>query len=160
MLCQVLVITRANSCWPATCAPPRRSRIARSSATPRRLLVVSATTKTPAAIPIWFGTETGETALRRVARLADGWLTIGDFLPHMPRFRQYLREAGRDTQGFPIRASLAAGAGGPAEWIEIARRYQAAGVTHLTISGPPGLASTETTRRVAEVRAVLADALD
>ena len=113
-----------------------------------------------APIPIWFGTETGETALRRVARLADGWLTIGDFLPHMPRLQQYLREAGRDTLGFPIRASLAAGAGGPAEWIENARRYQAAGVTHLTISGPPGLSSTETTRRVAEVRAVLADALD
>jgi alkanesulfonate monooxygenase SsuD/methylene tetrahydromethanopterin reductase-like flavin-dependent oxidoreductase (luciferase family) len=33
------------------------------------------------AIPLWFGTETGERALRRVARLADGWMSLGDPAP-------------------------------------------------------------------------------
>src|ERR1700677_164510 len=90
-------------------------------------------------IPIWFGTGTDEPVLRRVARLADGWMTIGDFLPHVPRFQQYLREAGRDPAGFPIRGSLVAGDGGPAAWTETARAYQAAGVTHITIGAPPAL---------------------
>ena len=90
-----------------------------------------------APIPIWFGTGTDEPVLRRVARLADGWMTIGDFLPHVPRFQQYLRDAGRDPAGFPIRGSLVAGDGGPAAWIETAREYQAAGVTHITIGAPP-----------------------
>ena len=56
-----------------------------------------------ATISIWFGTGTDEAVLRRVARLADGWMTIGDFLPHVPRFQAYLRDAGRDPTGFPIR---------------------------------------------------------
>src|ERR1051326_1052325 len=73
-----------------------------------------------ARIPIWFGTGTDEKVLRRVARLADGWMTIGDFLPHVPRFRQYLRDAGRDPAGFPIRGSIVAGDGGPEAWIKTA----------------------------------------
>jgi probable F420-dependent oxidoreductase len=53
-----------------------------------------------APIPIWFGTGTDEHVLRRVARLADGWMTIGDFLPHVARFQQHLRDAGRDPAEF------------------------------------------------------------
>ena len=74
----------------------------------------------PAAVPIWFGTGTDEVVLRRVARLADGWMTIGDFLPHISRFQQYLREAGRDPAGFimtsiiGIAGSFAATYGGQA----------------------------------------------
>ena len=110
-------------------------------------------------IPIWFGTGTDEAVLRRVARLADGWMTIGDFLPHVPRFQQYLREAGRDPAGFPIRGSLVAGDGGPAAWAETGRKYQAAGVTHITIGVPPALGSAEALERLATARAALADAL-
>jgi probable F420-dependent oxidoreductase len=110
-------------------------------------------------IPIWFGTGTDERVLRRVARLADGWMTIGDFLPHVPRFQQYLREAGRDPAGFPIRGSLIAGEGGPTAWIDTARKYQAAGVTHLNIGAPPGLPPAQTIERLAEARAAIAKAL-
>ncbi|HEX3995225.1 MAG TPA: TIGR03619 family F420-dependent LLM class oxidoreductase [Acetobacteraceae bacterium] len=113
----------------------------------------------PAAIPIWFGTGTDEPVLRRVARLADGWMTIGDFLPHVPRFQQYLRDSGREPAGFPIRASLVAGDGGPAAWIETGRKYQAAGVTHITIGAPPALTSTQALERLAAARAALAQAL-
>jgi probable F420-dependent oxidoreductase len=112
-----------------------------------------------APIPIWLGTGTDEPVLRRVARLADGWLTIGDFLPHIPRFQQYLRDAGRDPANFPIRGSLLAGDGGPASWIETARAYQAAGVTHITIGAPPTLTTSQTLERVAEARTVLVQAL-
>ena len=112
-----------------------------------------------APIPIWFGTGTGEAVLRRVARLADGWMTIGDFLPHVPAFQQYLREAGRDPAGFPIRGSLVAGDGGPAAWIETGRKYQAAGVTHITIGAPPTLSPAQALERVSEARATLARSL-
>ena len=96
--------------------------------------------RTAGTIPIWFGTETSETVLRRVARVADGWMSIGDFLPHILRLHQYLREAGRDPAGFPIRGTLMAGDGGPATWKETAARYEAAGVTHINIASPRGLA--------------------
>lgn len=112
-----------------------------------------------APIPIWFGTGTDETVLRRVARVADGWMTIGDFLPHVPRFQQYLRNSGRDPTGFPIRGSLVAGDGGPDAWIAAARRYQQAGVTHITIGAPPAFTSSQSLERVAEARGVLAEAL-
>ncbi len=113
----------------------------------------------PAAVPIWFGTGTDQVVLRRVARLADGWMTIGDFLPHISRFQQYLREAGRDPAGFPIRGSLVAGDGGPAAWIETGRKYQAAGITHITIGTPPALHPTQTLERLASARAALAQEL-
>jgi probable F420-dependent oxidoreductase len=108
-----------------------------------------------APIPIWFGTGTGETVLRRVARLADGWMTIGDFLPHVPRFQRYLRDAGRDPAGFLIRGSLVAGEGGPEAWRKIARDYQTSGVTHLTIGAPPTLTPRQALDRIAEARASL-----
>jgi len=112
-----------------------------------------------APIPIWFGTGTDERVLRRVARLADGWMTIGDFLPHVPRFQRYLRDAGRDPSGFPIRGSLVAGDGGRDSWIETAGKYQAAGVTHITIGAPPTLTPMQTIERVTEARAALVAAL-
>jgi probable F420-dependent oxidoreductase len=113
-----------------------------------------------AQIPIWFGTGTDERVLHRVARLADGWMTIGDFLPHVPRFQQYLRDAGRDPAGFPIRGSLVAGDGGADAWVKTARAYQAAGVTHITIGAPPAFTPAQTLERVAAARTAIAQALD
>ena len=114
---------------------------------------------TAAPIPIWFGTGTDERVLRRVARLADGWMTIGDFLPHVPRFQQYLRDAGRDPAGFPIRGSLVAGDGGADVWTRTARAYQDAGVTHLSIGAPPALTGARALERTIEARAAIANAL-
>jgi probable F420-dependent oxidoreductase len=108
-----------------------------------------------APIPIWFGTGTDEHVLRRVARLADGWMTIGDFLPHVARFQQHLRDAGRDPAEFPIRGSLVAGDGGPEAWRKTARDYQAAGVTHITIGAPPTLTPEQALDRVIEARAAI-----
>ena len=51
----------------------------------------------PAApIPIWIGCQVQEKLLRRVARLADGWMPIVDPVPHLEELRGYVAEAGRD----------------------------------------------------------------
>jgi probable F420-dependent oxidoreductase len=110
-------------------------------------------------IPIWFGKEGSEPALRRAAHLADGWMSLGDPTPDLPRLRQYMREAGRDPGQLMVRGPLLAGDGGPAAWIAAGRKLQAAGVTHLNITAPPGLAPPQGLTRVSEARAVLVDAL-
>lgn len=112
-----------------------------------------------APIPIWFGTETSEPVLRRVARLGDGWMSIGPFLPHIARLRGYLRDAGRDPAGFPIRGSLIVGDEGPDAWMATALRYKEAGVTHITLTAPPGLSIADSLKRVSEARRLLADVL-
>jgi hypothetical protein len=40
------------------------------------------------------------------------------------------------------------------------RRYQAAGVTHITIGAPPVLTQTQSLERITEARAALVAALD
>ncbi len=81
-------------------------------------------------IPIWMGTESGEVALRRVARLCDGWMSLGDPLPDIPRLQQYMREAGRDPSQLKVRGPLVVGDDIRA-MAERARKMAAAGVTHI-----------------------------
>ncbi len=80
-------------------------------------------------IPVWMG-GTADPALRRIARIADGW-----FAQHPPsdngretfaRFRGYLRSAGRDPDAFPIEGRLSVGRikGGPDEWVSTARAFR------------------------------------
>jgi probable F420-dependent oxidoreductase len=110
-------------------------------------------------IPLWFGSESGEAALRRVANLANGWMSLGDPTPDLPRLRQYMQEAGRDPQALMVRAPLPAGEGGAAAWVAAGKRQQEAGVTHLNITAPLGFTAPQALARVAEARRVLADAL-
>jgi probable F420-dependent oxidoreductase len=110
-------------------------------------------------IPIWFGTESGDTALRRVARLADGWMSLGDPTPDLPRLRRFMEEAGRDPDRLMVRGPLVAGDGGKAAWIEAGRRLQAAGVTHINIVAPPDAAPADALPRLIEARQALAAAL-
>jgi probable F420-dependent oxidoreductase len=110
-------------------------------------------------IPVWFGTETGERALRRVPRYADGWISLGDATADLPRLFQYLHEAGRDPTTFLIRMPLQAGDGGPSAWVETARRYQAAGVTHISVVPPLGMDAGQGLGRAVEALKVLRDAM-
>jgi probable F420-dependent oxidoreductase len=110
-------------------------------------------------IPLWFGTESGERALRRVARLADGWMSLGDPTPDLPRLQQYMREAGRDPTELMVRGPLPAGDGGEAAWVATGKKLQSAGVTHINITPPLDLSLDDGLRRVVTARAVLADAL-
>jgi probable F420-dependent oxidoreductase len=110
-------------------------------------------------IPLWFGTESGETALRRVARLADGWMSLGDPTPDLPRLRQYMQEVGRDPATLMVRGPLMAGDGGETAWIAAGQKLRAGGVTHINITAPLDFAPAQALARVAEARRVLADAL-
>jgi probable F420-dependent oxidoreductase len=110
-------------------------------------------------IPIWFGTSFDEKVMRRVSRLADGWMPLGDPSEQLPRMRKLLEEAGRAPDSLMVRANVAAGEGGAAAWVEAGKRLQAAGVTHINIGAPPDLAPAAALQRVIEARAALAGAL-
>ncbi|HEY0181972.1 MAG TPA: TIGR03619 family F420-dependent LLM class oxidoreductase [Rhodopila sp.] len=110
-------------------------------------------------IPIWFGSESGEPALRRVARLADGWMSLGDPTKDLPTVQRFMREAGRDPAELRVRGPLVADDSGEAAWVAAARKLQAAGVTMINIGAPAGVEPSEALARVIRARRVLADAL-
>ena len=107
-------------------------------------------------IPIWFGSESGDKALRRIARLADGWMSLGDPTPDLPRLRQFMHEAGRDPQKLMVRGPLVVGEGGTAAWIGAGKKLQAAGVTHINLVAPPDMAPLQALPRIIEARHALA----
>jgi alkanesulfonate monooxygenase SsuD/methylene tetrahydromethanopterin reductase-like flavin-dependent oxidoreductase (luciferase family) len=61
----------------------------------------------PGGLPIWLGSWGSDAGLRRVARLADGWLASGynttpeAFADALQRLREHLRQAGTDPGRFP-----------------------------------------------------------
>lgn len=115
----------------------------------------------PAApIPIWFGTSVDNKVMRRVARLADGWMPQGDIALNLPRMEQYMREAGRDPSQLMVRGGIVAGSEGPAAWLAAANKLAEAGVTHLNLSSPPDLSPAASLQRLIEAKSVLAAALN
>jgi probable F420-dependent oxidoreductase len=86
-------------------------------------------------IPIWMGAD-AEVAVKRVARLADGWFS------HLPptdegratldRFRGYVRDAGRDPAGVGVEGRVAA-TGSPDDWARQAEAFREMGMTHLEL---------------------------
>jgi probable F420-dependent oxidoreductase len=89
-------------------------------------------------IPIWMG-GTAEDALKRIARIADGW--FAQFQPNesgiaaFERFRGYLRGAGRDPERFPIEGRVSvARLAGPDEWVRTAAGFNELRCTHLQIN--------------------------
>ena len=107
-------------------------------------------------IPLWMGTESGEVALRRVARLADGWMPLGDPVPDLPRLQQYLREAGRDPSQLKVRAALVAGDDMKGA-IERGRKLVTAGVTHINVIAPPDADQQAALRTIVATRKALAE---
>jgi len=110
-------------------------------------------------IPIWFGSTLEERPMRRAARLADGWMPMADPAEPLPRFRQYMSEAGRGGEPVSIMGRVAAGEGGPDAWVAEAKRLQGAGATHVTIGAPPDLQGEEAAQRLIQARNALASAL-
>jgi alkanesulfonate monooxygenase SsuD/methylene tetrahydromethanopterin reductase-like flavin-dependent oxidoreductase (luciferase family) len=102
-------------------------------------------------------------ALRRIARIADGW--FAQPLPNdagratFERFRGYLRDAGRDPAGYPIegRLSVARIAGGPDEWVRTAEAFRDIGCTHLEVN-TMGAGYTELAAHVATLERFRRDA--
>jgi alkanesulfonate monooxygenase SsuD/methylene tetrahydromethanopterin reductase-like flavin-dependent oxidoreductase (luciferase family) len=104
------------------------------------------------------GTESGETALRRVARLSDGWMSLGDPVPDIPRLQQYMREAGRDPSQLKVRGPLVVG-DDTRGMIERARAMAEGGVTHINLVAPPDREPRAALPTIVAARRVLRDAL-
>ena len=88
-------------------------------------------------IPIWTGGR-ADALLRRTARLADGWFPLGrpddEMKEIIERLRGYLREAHRDPARFGIEAQVYAKNGKVDEWIQLTKRWQELGATHISIN--------------------------
>ena len=90
-------------------------------------------------IPIWMGSGHQNVSLKRIARLADGWVPLGQateqLTPSLARLRRYLSEAGRDPASFGLRLQLRADTDGDRD--ALLRRLdtlRSHGATHLTIN--------------------------
>jgi probable F420-dependent oxidoreductase len=86
-------------------------------------------------IPLWMGADE-EVAVKRVARLADGWFS--HLAPNdegraaLERFRGYVREAGRDPARIGVEGRVPA-TGSPDEWVRKAKAFRDMGMTHLEL---------------------------
>jgi probable F420-dependent oxidoreductase len=98
-------------------------------------------------IPIWFGVGSRDqpvppdAALRRIARLADGWTP--NFAPDaqgqalVARVHQYAREAGRDPAALPLEGRIRLAGQGPDGWARQVEAWKTLGATSL-IAEPRG----------------------
>jgi probable F420-dependent oxidoreductase len=87
-------------------------------------------------IPLWIGGH-ADAALRRVARLADGWLPLGKpeaMRPLVERLRLYAQEAGRDPAEIGIQAMVNAREGQLDEWMRRTEAWRDLGATHISFS--------------------------
>jgi probable F420-dependent oxidoreductase len=96
-------------------------------------------------IPIWMGggwdrqkRTIVETALRRIARLADGWFTHlppnEDGRTGMENFRRLVREEGRDPAKVPVEGRLPAAGSGPDEWKRGIDAFRQMGMTGVELN--------------------------
>jgi probable F420-dependent oxidoreductase len=111
-------------------------------------------------IPIWMGGGTGEITLRRVARVADGWMpmTSSDVDSELiARMRHYLEQAGRGASSLGIQVGIRA-SGKQSDWLRDAKRWGEFGATHLgiTLNQGSGLTVMQELERAKEVKRVLA----
>jgi len=88
-------------------------------------------------IPIWFGGR-DERALRRAARLGEGWLpnqrSAAEARSSLALLNRFLEEAGRSRSEFGLEPRLAYGAGDPIAWESAMRDWRAEGATHLSFN--------------------------
>jgi probable F420-dependent oxidoreductase len=96
-------------------------------------------------IPIWMGggwdrqkREIVEPALRRIAKIADGWFTHlpanDDGRAGMKAFRRLVQEEGRDPATVPVEGRLPAAKGGPEEWKRGIDAFRSMGMTSVELN--------------------------
>ncbi len=92
-------------------------------------------------IPIWMGGGRAESALRRIARLSDGW-NLSPLTSPVPdqqaasdiaQLKGYLAEYGRPSAGFPIEAPFILAKAPEERWQELHNQWATVGVTHLGV---------------------------
>ncbi|MDR7458011.1 MAG: TIGR03619 family F420-dependent LLM class oxidoreductase, partial [Armatimonadota bacterium] len=96
-------------------------------------------------IPVWMG-GADDRALRRAARLADGWM-YGGGLPNpftraparrprelVERLRAFAGAAGRAPATLGIEGRVSVTQGTPDDWRKAAEEWQALGATHLSVA--------------------------
>jgi probable F420-dependent oxidoreductase len=108
-------------------------------------------------IPIWLSGE-HERALKRAARLADGFILLHGAAASLPNLKAALRAEGRDPSTLRIAARQAVGAGDPESWIQEARQLHGMGVTQIGL-WTPELHGEAALKRLIEARKVLAESL-
>jgi len=96
-------------------------------------------------IPIWMGggwdrqkRAITEPALRRIAKIADGWFTHlppnEDGRVGMDAFRHLVREEGRDPAKVPVEGRLPAAKSGPDDWKRGIDAFQRMGMTSVELN--------------------------
>jgi probable F420-dependent oxidoreductase len=85
-------------------------------------------------IPIWMGAS-AETAIRRIARLGDGWFpstsTSSNFPAQLAQFQQWARDAGRDPASIAVAPRMSLNPTEADEWPASVAGWEASGATHL-----------------------------
>jgi probable F420-dependent oxidoreductase len=88
-------------------------------------------------IPVWFGGN-AEAALRRLARLGDGWIALqrraAEARPGLAMLERFLEEAGRSRSQVGLEARIPYDTGDPRAWETEVREWQAEGATHLSFN--------------------------
>lgn len=103
-----------------------------------RLAGVGIRPRPPSSIPIWIG-GSSRIALRRAARLGDGWLATSFADPaaaaeSLDYLRGELRSQGRDADSFEVEFRIPFGEGDPDEWRRLADGWRGAGATHVSLN--------------------------
>jgi probable F420-dependent oxidoreductase len=88
-------------------------------------------------IPIWFG-GTDDRALRRLARLGDGWFPLMNpddkCRAAIEKVRSYAREGGRDPERIGIEGRISHGAGSEEAWRAELQAWKSLGATHTSFN--------------------------
>jgi probable F420-dependent oxidoreductase len=88
-------------------------------------------------IPIWFGGG-DERALRRLARLGDGWFPLLDpdekCREAIEKIKGYAREAGRDPSRIGIEGRIMFGQGSAETWMKDIAAWKNLGATHVAVN--------------------------
>jgi probable F420-dependent oxidoreductase len=88
-------------------------------------------------IPIWMG-GSDERVLRRIARMADGWILVGAPSPEtaerMNRIREYARQEGRDPATIGLEGAIVVRRGGPEQWRQDLETWRSMGATHVCVN--------------------------